>query len=150
MIYILKHRAQNLLVSNNAPRHIRKPPHNGRLCPVHFIIILSCIPKSSHRKKILIPLIHSCFLRQWYWVSISARRLNNMPEFIFNFPSVFHKNCIIVPTRIHPFVLLHSFQIFMVLAISLTLHNLINHLLKTRLILLYTKRLIFLCLWRKF
>jgi len=33
MIYILKLRAQNLLIGNNASPHIRKPPHNRRLSP---------------------------------------------------------------------------------------------------------------------
>jgi len=34
MIYILKQRAQHLLVRNNAPPPIRKPPHNRRLSPI--------------------------------------------------------------------------------------------------------------------
>jgi hypothetical protein len=38
MIYILKLRAQNLLVWNNAPPHIRKPPIIGDLS----LIIISC------------------------------------------------------------------------------------------------------------
>jgi hypothetical protein len=33
MIYILKQRAQQLLVWNNAPLHIRKPPHIRQLSP---------------------------------------------------------------------------------------------------------------------
>jgi hypothetical protein len=33
MIYILKRRAQHLLVQNNAPPQIRKHPHNRRLSP---------------------------------------------------------------------------------------------------------------------
>ena len=33
MIYILKHRAQHLLVWNNAPPYIRKPPNDRRLSP---------------------------------------------------------------------------------------------------------------------
>jgi len=37
MIYILKQRAQRLLVWNNAPPHIRKPPHIKRLSPIHDV-----------------------------------------------------------------------------------------------------------------
>jgi hypothetical protein len=33
MIYTLKHSVQHLLVWNNAPPQIRKPPHNRRLSP---------------------------------------------------------------------------------------------------------------------
>jgi len=33
MIYIFKQRAQHVLIWNNAPPHIRKPPHNRRLSP---------------------------------------------------------------------------------------------------------------------
>ena len=37
MIYILKQRAQHLLVWNNAPPHIRKPSHNRRLSPIWVV-----------------------------------------------------------------------------------------------------------------
>ena len=41
MIYILKYRAQHILVWNNAPPHIGKPPHNRRLSPTDALILRS-------------------------------------------------------------------------------------------------------------
>jgi hypothetical protein len=39
MIYLLKLGAQNLPVRNNAPPHIRKPPHNRRLSPTLLCVV---------------------------------------------------------------------------------------------------------------